>query len=111
MSIETRHLKDTITHWPVAGSDGYGGFTFGSAVALSARWEERSELFITPSGEEEVSAVIAYTSTNIAIGDYLANGDETATADPSGVSGAYRVRQYSKVPDLRSLNSIRKSFL
>tara|TARA_Y100000310_G_scaffold335584_1_gene417960 strand:- start:1840 stop:2175 length:336 start_codon:yes stop_codon:yes gene_type:complete len=111
MTIETRHLRQNVTHWPISGDDGYGGFTYGSAVLMSGRWEERSELFITPGGEEETSAVIAYTADDISIGDYLASGDQTGTADPTEVTGAYRVRQYTKIPDLRALSNIRKSFL
>ena len=38
--MESRNLHHSITHWPNAGSDGYGGFTWGTPVLLSARWEE-----------------------------------------------------------------------
>ena len=105
------NLNQDVTHWPVTGNDGYGGFTFGTPVKLDGRWEEKAELFITPDNEEVHSKVVAYLDTDIANGDYLAEGDQTATADPGTLNDAFRVRNYGKVTDLRNLNSLRKAWL
>ncbi|MEE8599213.1 MAG: hypothetical protein V3S69_06875 [Dehalococcoidales bacterium] len=107
-----RNLKQEVTHWPVTGSDGYGGFTFGPPVTLVSRWEEKVELFITPGNEEAHSRVVAYFNTDIGVGDFMALGDLTATADPGALNGqAFRVRNYSKTTDLRNLNTLRKVWL
>lgn len=108
----TNRLNQDVTHWPVTGTDAYGGFTFGTPVLLRGRWEQKQELFITPDIEEVLSTAICYLNTDINVGDYLAEGDLTATADPTTIHGsAYRVRNYSKVTDLRALNALRKAWL
>ncbi len=111
MTLETRHLKEDVTHWPIAGSDGYGGFTFGTPVKLNGRWEGRKELFLAPDGEEAISRAVVYVSADVIEGDYLGLGDLTATADPTDIANTYRIRNYMKQSDLRNLQSIRKAFL
>lgn len=111
MTIATRHMKEDVTHWAIAGSDGYGGFTFGTPVKLKGRWEEKAVLFLTPSGEEVVSSSIVYLPSAIAVGDYLGLGDLTATADPTTITDTWRVRQHGRNTDLRNLQSVRKVFL
>lgn len=107
-----RNLRETVTHWPVTGTDGYGGFTFGSPILLKGRWEDKNELFITPDHEEVVSAAIVYLNTDIAAGDYLAQGDHATVpiANPITVA-AKRIRNYGKSTDLRGLVALRKAWL
>lgn len=104
-------MYQEVTHWPVTGSDGYGGFTFGTAVLLEARWEDRSELFIDEELEEVRSRAVAYLSTDVSEGDYVALGDLTTTPDPTSLSAAYRVRGRMNVTDLRNTQTLRKVFL
>ena len=104
-------LNQDVTHWPITGSDGYGGFTFGTPVLLKGRWEERSELFIDVDQEENMSRVIAYFNTDLDTGDFLALGDLTATVDPTTLDVAFRIRQYGKVTDLRAVQALRKVWL
>lgn len=111
MTIVTRHLKQDVTHWPIAGSDGYGGFTFGTPVLLKGRFEEKNELFINGENEEEVSRAVIYLNTDVSVDDYFALGDHTATADPTTLADTHRARQYGKVTDLRGLNALRKVWL
>lgn len=106
-----RHLKDDVTHWPVSGTDGFGGFTFGTPVLLKGRWQERAELFREDDNEERISMAIVYLNTNIAVGDYLGLGDSITTPIPTTLTTAHRVRQMHKTSDLRNLLVIRKVFL
>ena len=103
-------LKQDVTHWPVTGTDGYGGFTFGTPVLLKGRWEEKQELFINQDAEEALSQVICYLNTDITPGDFVALGDLTAELDPTATTG-FRVRNYGKVTDLSALQSLRKLWL
>ncbi len=105
------NLNQDITHWPVTGSDGYGGHTYGTPVKLSGRWEDKQELFITQEREEIMSNAILYLSIATAVGDYFGEGDLTATADPSTLSDTYRSRAGNKTTSLRSLEAIRKVIL
>lgn len=111
MSLATRNLNEDATHWPVTGSTGYGGFTFGTPVVRKVRWEDKAILFRTPDNEEELSNAIVYLSVDVAVGDYFVRGDQTAIADPTTISDAFRARQYHRTTDLRALIALRKVFL
>ncbi len=106
-----RHMHDDVTHWPVGGSDGFGGFTFGTAVKFKARWEDKNELFIDINGEQVTSRAHVYIPSPIPVGDYLALGDKTADADPTSIDGPFRVRSYLRSTDLAGLRSIMKAIL
>lgn len=111
MSLLTRTLKQDVTHWPVTGSDGHGGFTFGTPVKLAGRWEDKQELFINQNREQAVSKAIVYLDVDIDVGDYFGLGNFVATADPTTISDTYRSRGYGKTTDLRALNALRKVIL
>lgn len=111
MTVITRNLREDVTHWPVTGTDGYGGFTYGTAVKVKGRWEERTELFRTIENEEEASSAVVYLGVDVDVGDYLGLGDLTATNDPTTLSDTFRVRQQHRTTDLRNLISLRKVFL
>lgn len=106
-----RNMYQEVTHWPVAGSDGYGGFNFGTVALLEARWEDRAELFINENLEEVRSRAVAYLDTSVNEGDYLALGDLTTTSDPTSISGTHRVRGVTSVTDLRALQTLHKVYL
>ncbi len=112
MSI-ARNLRQDVTHWPLTGSDGFGGFTFGAPAVLSARWEEKAELFQAPNNEEAVSHTVVYLLSDIDVGDYLALGDHATTpiANPTTLDNAHRVRQRNRTTDLRNVVALRKAFL
>ena len=103
-------LLQEVTHWPITGSDGFGGFVFGAPVLLEGRWEEKSELFISEDNESVLSKAIVYLDSDVDNGDYVAQGDHTAVADPLTVV-SYRIRNYGKVTDLRNLIALRKLWL
>lgn len=109
MAFYTRHLRQDVTHWPVTGTDGFGGFTLAAPVLLAGRWEDKAEQFRTATEEEETSNSIVYLEVDVDIGDYLAEGDHTAVANPTEVG--HRVRQRNRTTDLSNLTSLRKVFL
>jgi hypothetical protein len=106
----SRNLRHKVTWWPTSQA-AYGGFSFGMPELLRGRWEENAQQFRTPEGEEVVSSAIAYLSADVSIGDYIMLGDFTDHSDPTALQGAYRVRQFSKVTNLRNISVIRKAFL
>ncbi len=105
-----RHLNQDVTHWPVTGTNGYGGFTFAVPVLLQGRWEEKQELFINQDAEEVLSQAICYLDTDISPGDFVALGNQIDEADPTSISG-FRVRGYGKSTDLKALVALRKLWL
>ena len=104
----TIHRYHEITHWPIIGSNGFGGFTFDTPALIEGRWEERTVRFIGPSGEDLTSKAIAYVPSDIDVGDYLAEGDHTATADPTTLDSAFRAEQFQRITDLRNMDAVRK---
>lgn len=110
MSLE-RLMQDDVTHWPITGSDGFGGFTFGTVVKFKARWEDKNELFIDLNGEQVTSRAVVYIPDEVPVGDYLALGDKTAVSDPTTIDGPFRVRAYQRSTDLSGLRSIMRAIL
>lgn len=104
--MASRHHKDTITHWLVTGSDGFGGFTYDTPTTLLGRWEERQELFVDENGEQAVSRAIAYTALGLDLGDFIALGDYSDDASP--VASANRIRSISKISNLRNVSTEHK---
>lgn len=111
MTFTTRHMKEDVTHWPVTGTDGFGGFTYGTPILLKGRWEEKATLFLTNDNEERVSSAIVYLSEGVEAGDYLGYGDSEAVADPTTLTSAHRIMQRFRTTDLRALTQLWKVFL
>lgn len=103
-----RNLTHIITRW-TAGESLYDGFDYGTPELLRGRWEERSVMFRTPDGEEVVSQAIVYLSEDVQIGDFLALGDYSTSAEPP--ASASRVRQFNRISNLRNVTTERKAFL
>lgn len=110
-----RNLRQDVTLWPIEGTDGFGGFMFGEPVLRKGRWEDKAELFINQDAEEVLSKSIVYMMDDVESGDYLALGDfaseEVLVLDPGTLSGAFRIRNFSKVTDLSALQSLVKAWL
>ena len=115
LHTDTRHLREDVTHWPVTGSNGFGGFNFGAPVLLKGRWEEKAELFMDPNGEEVASTAIVYLSADTDVGDYICHGDYVTTpvADPTSLTTevTHRIKQGHRTTDLRAVRAIRKVYL
>ncbi len=110
MGSQTRNLEQKVTKWTVS-TDGFGGFTYGAPITFDCRWEDRETTFRDDEGNEQVSNVIVYLEKDVAIGDYIAEGEYDATVtDPTTVGGK-RVRQFNKIPNLRNTEMQRKAFL
>lgn len=110
-----RNMHQDVTHWPVTGSDGFGGFTFGAPILMKGRWEEKQELFLDANSEEAISKGIVYLITDVDVGDWLALGDyvtiPTPIINPSTLDNAYRIRQRNKSTNLRNTEALRKVYL
>jgi hypothetical protein len=108
--VADRMLLQDATLWSVT-PDGYGGDVFGAPVACKCRWEDRTEKFMSPLDRvEQVSRSIVYLDRRAAVGDYLYGGT-SADDDPTQITGAYKIRRFDVVPNLRNLQVIRKAYL
>lgn len=106
-----RHLNRTGTYWSTV-PDGFGGYTFSPPQEMKCRWEALAELFFSSfTGKEEVSRAVVFVDTDLSVGDWVAEGSHLGIPDPSGLVGAYPIRSWSKVPDLRNMTFVRKALL
>jgi len=105
-----RYLVHTLTLWEVT-PDGFGGYTFSAPVTYACRWEDKNVLFQNEHGEEVVSNAVAMLKPEMNTGDYVAQGDHTGVADPTTLSGAYRIKQRNRATDLRNNLALTKVFL
>lgn len=111
-SFTQRKLLQTATLWEVGGTDNFGDPAFSSASpsTISVRWEERSELFTGPDGSEQVARGVIYLAQDVDEGDYLFLGT-SVISDPTNLVGAFLVKDFRKVPDLKAKNFERRALV
>lgn len=102
--------KDVLTYWAPSGQNDYGQATFETPVKMLGRWEDKIVLARTPEGDEFKSQAVVYVPEDLVVGGYLARGDHRTVSNPVTV-GALEVKLYQSVPDLRSLERLRKAVL
>lgn len=101
----------TVTYWEKTGENGYGQETFESPVTLSAFWRDTNEYDIEYEGNGEPSKSVVYVQQDLAMGSYLALGDQTANASPDNVADAFVIRLFDKLPSIDGTEYIRKAIL
>lgn len=114
MGVYEKLAAQTITYWPPSGSrDAYGNQAFGSPATIGGFWMDKQELFVDAEGREVRSNAVVFVDQDCQLGGYLAEGDQTATADPTAVAGAREIRGWEKIPHLRQVaaKTTRKALL
>lgn len=100
-------MPHRATWWALSAGDGYGGDAFASPVVIDCRWEENKEVFTSQIDRREmVSQALIITDQLLGVGDYLCLGDQSSQANPSSVSGAFKIQRCQKMADLRAAESI-----
>lgn len=126
MSIED-HIAglctDTAVYWAPLGDDGMGGMLFAEPVEIDCRWEHRVQVLTDAKGTVIGSRGSAVVTQDVEEEGFLFHGTlddlEGSEADSSGiyydpkqVEGAYEIKQFEKVPALRSTTAFyRKAYL
>jgi hypothetical protein len=102
-------LPQKCTYW-TSTPDGFGGYTYGAPLVIDCRWQEAAEKFLGMRGLEEISRAVVFIDHDMNVNDWVYLG-ETVAADPSLVEGAFQVRAFRSVPDLRAIKKVRKVML
>jgi hypothetical protein len=105
-----RNMRESITYWPPAGNDGFGGITFGAPETIKVRWQDKADLFRDPSGKEQVSASVVYCAVPLEIQGWLFRGASVAS-DPRTVPGASEIKQRGDSSDLPQERTLSKVWL
>ena len=92
MAIDyTRMHRHTVTHWPKGTPDGYGGYSYGAPVQITARWQDGRSLHWAIGQTGDQINALAYSTTAIKVDDFLYLGTSTST-DPTTVDDANIVK-------------------
>ena len=110
VSYLTRNLRQDATYWGKGAPDGFGGVAWAAPAAIKARWEDRQVQFTAANGEATVSRSVVYVDRDVELGGYLYLGT-TSGADPTVITGAWVIQQFSKIPNLAATAFERKAFL
>ena len=109
-------LKQAAVFWGNPRSDGYGGRTFDDPVEIDVRWADRQEMFVDTQKREQISRAVVHTATDLVVGGYLYLGtladlSSAEEGDPLSISAAYEIRAFSKTPNIRADQFVRKVWL
>lgn len=72
---------------------------FGSPILISARWELRTQMIMTPDGKERLTRIRAFLAQEVEIGGYLALGHVIANS-PHEISDAHQIIDFRLTPSL-----------
>ena len=116
MSFLTRNLKQDFVYWGNPQPDGLGGYTFDDYVQLKCRWEDRNVKFTNPNGDEEVSKAIIYLAQDVEMKGWLFLGvlSDISSANqdaPQNITGAYEIRAFNKIPNIKATDFLREALL
>jgi hypothetical protein len=101
-------MEQDATYWAPGAYDGFGSRVLFDPILIKCRWQDTSVLFRNAQGEEVVSEAVVYADRQLAIGGYLALGDNL-TNDPLSVGKEIRQRQRS--PSLSNDEELEKVML
>ena len=93
-------LTQTATYWAPAGRTGYGGRTYSAPVKIACFWEDSVELVIDKKGQQTKTRAIVIVDRDLDPDGYLAQGDQTATADPTSLAGTWEIKRFDKTAGL-----------
>ena len=121
MSIITKMLKQTCVYWALGSAetggvdfDDYGRPSYASPVELSCRWEDEANEFVSAEGTMEYSQSVVYVESDVVIGGVLFLGELTDLTDednPKNNDGAWEIKGFDKIPNLRATKWVRVAYL
>jgi len=114
-------LKQTAVWWPLGSEesggvdfDDYGQPTASTPVEIKCRWEDKAEEFIDAKNARCFSKSVVYVDRDVVVSGYLMLGelsDVTDEANPRNNIGAFEIKGFSKIPNLRATEFLRTAFL
>lgn len=113
MSIIVRMRKQKAVWWERTGQDKWGKATFAAPVEVDCRWDDTTELFVDPQGEQKSSRAIAYVDRVMKVGDRLKRGEmESDTPDdPMTIKDAFEIRRFDRNPNIKATEELLSAFL
>lgn len=114
MSIITRMLKQTAVYWAPSGVDEFGKPTWEEPEEISCRWEDVAEEYIDSAGDKQLSSAKVFVGEDVEVMGVLMLGellDLESGSDPKDNSGAWEIRAYKCIPNLKANEFLRIAYL
>jgi hypothetical protein len=114
MGLIDRMRKQQAVYWAYAGTNEFNEKQVATAVQIRVRWEDVNEEFLDVSGETRMSKALVYVGEDIVPGSILMLGvlaDITDTVNIKENAGAWEVRRFDKLPDLKAKEFLRTCYL
>lgn len=127
MSVISSSRKQNAIYWPPGIPDDFGRTDHGPPVELMlvsgvnsrVRWEDRAEEFIDATGTVQVSRAVVFvpllpSGSEVEVGGFLWLGDRADLTDeavPGNNDGAFEVRRFDKMPNLKATEYLRTAYL
>lgn len=105
MAIYARNMTQDATYFPPAGQNFAGDLSYGPAVAVKVRWQNKVDLFRDQQGREVVSSAVVYVAQAVEIGGKLGLGVLVSPSD------ALEIRNVGESPGLRNEKTLVKAWL
>lgn len=98
--ISARFQTEPLTAWPVTeADDGYGTPVYGAPYTIACEYDQNSRTVSDNDGVQFVPSWTFYTQQAVSRGDYVALGDNTASASPTtGARPVRAVRRQQNIP-------------
>jgi hypothetical protein len=107
--------KQQAVYWPCTGRDKFGKAVYGTAVEILVRWADVNEQFTDKQAETKMSNSKIFVDRDMNFGDVLWLGPIDSSilnvADPLSNVGAGVVQSFSKIPDIKVKEFLRKVYL
>jgi len=121
MGIITRMLRQTCVYWALAfmesggiAFDDYGQPIVTDPVELDCRWEDVNEEFIDAKGTRQVSRAKVYVEQDVDVGGILMLGTKDDITDSVNIKeneGAWEIRRFDRLPNLKNTEFLRTAWL
>ncbi len=113
MSLITRMRKQKAIWWKRNGYDEFGKAQFDAPIEVKCRWEDVVEEFVDAQGNTGASRSKAYVDRIMSPGDRLKRGtiDFDTEANPLEMDGAYEIRRFDQLPNLRNSETLYTAYL
>lgn len=114
MSIIKTMRKQQAVYWPYIITDEFGVKQVGSPVLIKCRWEARNEEFLDAEGERQMSKAIVYVDRDTPNGGILMLGVLADITDPVNIKendGAWEIRRFDNLPDLKAKEFLKTAYL
>lgn len=114
MSIIVKMRKQKAVYWDRSGVDNFGAPAFAVGVEIDCRWEDGLVQAINDKGEQITAKSTVYVDREMKVGDMLWLGelaDITDADNPRNNEGAWEIKSFNKLPNLKNTETLLTAYL